>query len=218
MINKLCFFLGLALSAPPRGFEGKITQRHSGAKERRGSSQAGIPEVPNNYKIPEVSSNFQKGGHCPELTTTAWKHFTRKLCQHLLNFGALLDASTSLIYVCWRTFYCWCHVRGWAMWDPISCGTGAPSTQPSPCPVQFLLPKWCSLHRARQTAQLQTANLLQESSSQPGEHGICQAWRMWDLQGPLLANPKLLKDSINQPLINNFMSKAVVVQSVWKPL
>lgn len=145
--------------------------------ERRGSSWAGIPEVANNYKTPKVSSNFQRGGCCPELTTTAQKHFTKKSCQHLLNFwdsaGCKHISDLCLVKNIWLLVRC----EGMS-----HLGTGAAITQPSPCPVQLLLPKWCSLHRARQTARLQTANLLQESSSQPRKHGIPQAWRMWDLQ------------------------------------
>lgn len=60
----------------------------------------------------------------------------------------------------------------------------------------------------RQTARLQTADLFQESNSQPRKHGICQAGGRKTL-GSLLANTKLVKDSVNHPMINNFTSKAV---------
>lgn len=60
----------------------------------------------------------------------------------------------------------------------------------------------------RQTARLQTANLFQELNSQTRKHGICQA-RGHKTSRSLLANTKLIKDSINYPMINNFTSKAV---------
>lgn len=68
MTNKLHIFLGLALSALPMGFEGRVVYcRHLWVMEGRGASWAGIPEVNSKWKT-KVSNNFQRGGCCPILT------------------------------------------------------------------------------------------------------------------------------------------------------
>lgn len=100
-------------------------------------------------------------------------------------------------------------------------------TQAHRHPPQFLQPSatYASLQhipwiQVQQTVWLQTANLLQESSSLPHKHGIHQADGC-KTSRPLLANMKLIKDSINQPMINNFTREAAAVYSlfgVWKLL
>lgn len=141
------------------------------------------------------------------------KTLQKALPASALFWGSVGCKQLSDLCLVFFTTWCWCCVRGWATWDPVSHGTGAPISQPSPAQGSSCCPHGAKCtgpgrqhgSRLQISSRSQAPSLLSKESIRAGG---CETSR------PLLANTKLIKYSINQPLINNFTSKTVVVQSL----
>lgn len=181
----------------------------------QGSHLTWESEVDSNWKNPKASNNFQRGGCYPELMYHSQENTAPKGLTGLRLIWGHCQMQARLWFMPGEKYL---TPNGMQGDEPcvtsLLVGHGHPSSSlalHSRCsthPAQHLLHTWYSLRMVRQTAWLQTANLFQESSSQPCKHGIRQAGGC-KTSRPLLAKMKLIKDSINQPMINNFTSKAV---------